>query len=285
MSETNKTIRPKMDLIRLNIEFNRWTKIAKALSYQNNLRIDLFSASYSHIMEQGYQKLIHFCEKQDLNPLSMDVLDLGVGKGWSSVILANLFQLVLGLEIIQSGEEFPILRRARRYYWDAFKQICQNLTYCEYDGYNIPVNTASIDLVFAQAVFEHVGSEANDNEERGRWLAEISRVLRNSGILFISTCPNYYSYAEKMADLLRLPNHNKRFKRREIIELINEAGFCIESIGYTNPFIDFYPGRLQGVWNTAYKRLFKHIGKAICTLPTKYLAHHFRIIAVKNTIS
>ncbi len=247
--------------------------------------IDISSPSYRRpILERIWRVLYANAWRPDVGKLT--VLDIGVGKGWSSYLLAAHCRRVLACDLsttISEQMELNDQPQWQRLLWKHFVAGRPNLAYVFFDGTALPVTTESVDLAVAVAVFEHVGNNTLDHTARRAWLREVSRVLKPGGRLLIVACPNRHSYAEALARLLGLPHHTKTFSGNEMRMLIEEAGLAIEEIQFTHPFIDFYPLRLmQRLWSVCYGCGIRFVEPVLGVLPLRYVWHHHCVIAVRK---
>jgi SAM-dependent methyltransferase len=98
-----------------------------------------------------------------------DVLDIASGQGYGSALLAQAARSVVGVDVDE-----PTVRRARELY------RAGNLRFEAGDCIAVPLPDGSVDAVVSFETIEHI----TDHE---RFLAEVRRVLRPGGVLFIST--------------------------------------------------------------------------------------------------
>lgn len=98
-------------------------------------------------------------------------LDLGCGEGYGTKMLSGSAKKTIGLDIDKTAVE-----SANRKYAD---EMC---SFQVYDGSVFPFSDDSCDAVIALQVIEHV-----KNDER--FLSEVSRVLKKTGVLILAT-PN-----------------------------------------------------------------------------------------------
>lgn len=99
----------------------------------------------------------------------------------------------------------------------------------EYD--ELPFDSNSVDIVVFTEVLEHL------NPFRVSWtLSEINRILKNKGLLFLST-PNIASIGKRVKLLLgKQPIgrfHTKEYTMNEVLELLSLHGFKVTSREYT----------------------------------------------------
>lgn len=263
---------------------NFWTSVQQVITLVSQkfqikeYQIDLYSRSYAQDIADGIKKLIRYSSQ------TSSVLDIGVGKGWSSFLMSDYFDSIKGIDLkYPVGEQLVRMDEGwQKVFWDYFTTQKENIGYEFFDGYHIPDQESSYDVVSAIAVLEHVGNEALDNEKRIEWLKEIHRVMKPGGLLYISECPSQLSYTEFLAGILGLPRHKKKFSKKEIVQLITSNGFKIELIELTHPFIDFYSNpALLNIWNFLYRYFFRWLGLIIQHTPLNLFSHHFRVIARK----
>jgi ubiquinone/menaquinone biosynthesis C-methylase UbiE len=99
------------------------------------------------------------------------VLDLGCNNGYGTVLLGKGHSKVVGLDVSARAIE-DAQQRFRNY----------GINFLLYDGQTIPFKANSFDLIVSFQVIEHIADST-------RYLAEIVRVLRSSGMALFTT-PN-----------------------------------------------------------------------------------------------
>jgi SAM-dependent methyltransferase len=99
-----------------------------------------------------------------------DVLDIACGEGYGSFLLGDVAKSVIGVDM--SPE---VVDHARARYGD-----CKRLSFSVGTCSNIPLDTASVDLVVSFETLEH-------HDEHLEMFREVKRVLRPGGTLIIST--------------------------------------------------------------------------------------------------
>ncbi|HMS32097.1 MAG TPA: class I SAM-dependent methyltransferase [Candidatus Saccharibacteria bacterium] len=121
----------------------------------------------------------HLQRYQAAKPLIKDkvVLDIACGSGYGTYMLAKEAKKIYGVDV--SPE-------AVRYAKDNYDH--KNITYTSGSGTNIPLDSASVDVVTTFETIEHI----DDYEQ---FVREIKRVLKPDGLLIIST-PNDSEYGE-----------------------------------------------------------------------------------------
>ena len=104
------------------------------------------------------------------------VLDIGCGSGHGSFVLADKFSNVMGVDVSPEAISYARLN------WQK-----PNIEYKEGSGTKIPYSDNLFDSVVAYEVFEHIC-------DWQKFLAEIKRVLKPNGLVYIST-PNKTLYS------------------------------------------------------------------------------------------
>lgn len=119
------------------------------------------------------------------------LLDFGCGNGAQTLLFANDFPAVIGLDI---GFEhlLGLSRDAGERNLDA------NILPVQYDGERIPLPASSVDCAVSFEVLEHVLDERQA-------LAELRRVLRPGGLLAISVPNRWWVFETHGANLPMLP--------------------------------------------------------------------------------
>lgn len=267
--------------------FSETLPLARDISKMPARKVDLYSRSASFAYQDSFLSLFRYLKNTGRDFSEMDIIDIGVGKGWTSYLLSQVSHSVKGFDLEYSIKEHMGLNEIHRWqqqFWDIFlaSQNRKNLEYAFFDGFHIPQPDQSADMVEAQAVIEHVDNNAVDNARRHDWLKEINRVLKPGGLLHISWCPSRFSFSENLLGLLKVPHHDKLFRKQELIDLIESNGFKVVRITRTHPYIDFYPGFLLDIWNFFYLILFRWLEKFWLFTPWRFFFHHFRVIAEKK---
>jgi len=99
----------------------------------------------------------------------LDVLDVASGEGYGSAILAGVARSVVGVDI-DAGS----VAHAQ----DAYR--AENLRFLQGSALDLPVDDASVDVVVSFETLEHL-------REHARFIAEVRRALRPSGLFIVST--------------------------------------------------------------------------------------------------
>jgi len=133
------------------------------------------------------------------------ILDVGCGTGHTSAGLKR-FGPVLGVDM-----GFEALQRARR----------RQLLVARSSAYHLPVRPRSCDVVVALDVLEHLDDDAAAARE-------ILASLVPGGLL-VATVPAYASLWSSHDVAL---GHRRRYRRKQLRRLLDEAGFELERCGY-----------------------------------------------------
>ncbi|XP_056146082.1 putative methyltransferase DDB_G0268948 [Lampris incognitus] len=109
------------------------------------------------------QQVLHFLEKQEGQPFELAV-DVGCGSGQGTVLLANHFASVVGIDVSPAQLEVALGHAT-----------APNVTYRQCVAEELPFSDSSVDLVTAMSAFHWF--------ERPRFLQEAHRVLKPHGCL------------------------------------------------------------------------------------------------------
>ncbi len=127
------------------------------------------------------------------------VLDVASGSGYGTGLLAKTARRVWAVDI-----DAPAVFQARHTVRD------DNICFLNADGRHLPLRAATMDLVVAFEVIEHVRDQPG-------MVRELARVLKPGGLLLISTPDKaVYSDARKFVN----PFHTREFYRDEFLDLL-----------------------------------------------------------------
>jgi SAM-dependent methyltransferase len=136
---------------------------------------------------------------------------------------------------------------------------------------------SSVDTVLSSGVLEHVLEIGVSEEET---LFEINRILKKDGLFFIWNLPFQYGSVELLNSLLGRWHHERRYKKSEIIELLEKHEFEILQIDHhelMNMMIRNLLGKIIGHENAFIVDYY------ISKLPiVNSIAQHFTIVAKKK---
>lgn len=131
------------------------------------------------------------------------VLDAACGEGYGSHILSQTAESVLGVDI-----DAETVQRAKEKYGESSK-----LNYKQASVTDLSiVPSESVDVVVSYETIEHI-----DEESQVKFLNEIARVLKSSGILIMST-PDKKEYTDKYN--FNNPFHVKEFYIHEFVDFL-----------------------------------------------------------------
>lgn len=141
------------------------------------------------------------------------VLDFGCGTGGNSVGYAALGEVV-GVEPDREALRFAASRRTATRH---------RLDYCRGGGTALPFRGASFDAVIASDVLEHIA----DDQAAAK---EVARVLRPGGVFIFSVPAHPWLWSAHDVALW----HQRRYRRSELVRLLEAAGFEIRWLSYWN---------------------------------------------------
>ncbi len=158
-----------------------------------------------------YLELLSAYESARGLPRYGTVIDIGCGAGYGADHLAQDGRRVLGIDY-----ESSVARAAARHYQR------RGVSFACMDGMRLGMRSASIDLACAFQVIEHF----NDPE---RFLGELARVLRPSGLAILST-PNALTHVGP-----RNPFHTHEFTPAELKALLGRYFAFVLLAGQRRP--------------------------------------------------
>ncbi|MGB2949462.1 MAG: methyltransferase domain-containing protein [Rhodococcus sp. (in: high G+C Gram-positive bacteria)] len=162
------------------------------------------------IAEENYWFRRHEVAYEALAKRCIDrvVLEAGSGEGYGANMIADVASVVVGLDYDLSAATHVSTRYPR------VRMLRGNLA-------RLPLRDASVDVVVNFQVIEHLWDQA-------QFLSECFRVLTPGGALLIST-PNRITFSPGRDTPLN-PFHTRELDAGELIELLVEAGFTVETM-------------------------------------------------------
>lgn len=145
-------------------------------------------------------------------PKNADILDAGCGTGGNLDTLSQ-YGKVTGLEMEQSAANFAKER-----------EVADIIV-----GYlpdNIPIPNKSFDLVTMVDVLEHIDDDAGS-------LSAVNSLLKDTGYILI-TVPAFQSLWSVHDEV---HHHKRRYRKRQLTQLIEQSGFKIQYISYFNTWL------------------------------------------------
>jgi len=168
------------------------------------------------------------------------ILDVGCGFGYGSTMLLQMCAQACTVVAIDTSN--TALSYAKRKY--------SGPTYIRADAQAFPFKDMSFDSVVALEVIEHVDNDIH-------LLMEVHRVLRDEGILILST-PNTNHLTNRLRNALfkkelprrkpKNPYHKHEYTPKELASLLESVGFTIEKKWgqiLTFPLVHKLPPRLR----------------------------------------
>ncbi len=159
----------------------------------------------------------------------LSILEVGCSGGPLVRLLQRKgFTRVAGIDINECSVQFS------RRFGDADIRVA--------DGCSTGFGDEQFDMVIASDVLEHI-------DEPVRGLREWLRILKPNGraIIFVPAFQFLWSRHDEVN------RHYRRYSRREIITLLEQAGFCIERAAYWN-FCLFFPASLVRTMQRVFRR-------------------------------
>ncbi len=153
-----------------------------------------------------------------------DLLDWGCGYGQMTYLLKRRSFQVTAFDIGEPGEvTLPDIPLSREF------EVVYNA-----HPTTLPFTSNSFDAVLSCGVLEHVDEDSQPGNER-KSLHEIARVLRPGGVFLIYQLPQRYAWQEWVIRNLRLGYaHRRRFTAGEIVRMLQEAGYSVQSTRRAN---------------------------------------------------
>jgi SAM-dependent methyltransferase len=134
-------------------------------------------------------KILKSLDRAGVAPAGLRVLDAGCGAGGTALSFAEEARLVVGLDIAArfAGTGTRL----------AEERGIKSAAFLTADGARLPLRAGAFDLVLSHEVIEHIYVAEP-------YLAEMARVLRPGGVLYLSTAP-YLSLTGAHLPRLRVP--------------------------------------------------------------------------------
>lgn len=192
----------------------------------------------NHFWLTGKNKLI---KRLVLKKKPQNVADIGCGTGSLSADLLKSGLEVTGIDID---------KRAVKYCKDNVKGV----KFLVASADKLPFNDDFFDIVIASDIIEHLDEEQTT-------LTELRRITKNGGNLLI-TVPAF-SFLFSKAD--QRAGHKRRYSKKSIIKLLEEAGFKITYLNYYI-FLLFPLIILSRVLNLEENRKSKVINKFVSSI-------------------
>jgi SAM-dependent methyltransferase len=173
------------------------------------------------------------------------LLDWGCGYGQMTYLLRRRGLAVTSCDYVPEGSRLPDL------------PICADLQPVRLmDAVVLPFADGEFDSVLSCGVLGHV--EESGGSLPGS-LAELRRVLRQRGRLFIYQLPQLWSWQENLQSVVRLAyRHPTRYREGTMRALLERAGFTVERVARANVL----PRNLTGLPQTV-RDLYARLGRGV----------------------
>lgn len=148
----------------MSTDFNKY-----ADNYKNEIEKSIcFSGqTVDFFTEIKAQLILRLAEKLGGDITKLNVLDVGCGIGQTDSFLVNRFHMLYGIDIASAAVE-----RART--------VNPTVDYKVYDGFHLPFNEGTFDIVITICVIHHLRFT-----QRNNFISEMKRVLKNGGLIMI----------------------------------------------------------------------------------------------------
>jgi SAM-dependent methyltransferase len=204
------------------------------------------------------------------------VLDFGCGSGYNSVLLANMGFWVKSVDVnnhaeYQKNNYNKLMAEDQRRLWKELSKKSKRLSFSHYSN-ALPFKRNTFDAVLAHAVLEHIPVNKVPIV-----LAEIHRVLKPGGVLYITRLPRSLSWSEHLARVMRIGSHEKLYGDQEMSKILHKSKFEVIRQEYEE-VIPAYP---ESITNLFYPFLIK-LNKLLLHTPIKIFSHHLRLVATAS---
>lgn len=205
-----------------------------------------------------------------------EILDFGTGSGYNALLLARSGFNVKGIDVnnyVKYGKNNynKLMTEDQRKLWNELSKNSKKLIFTHYNN-ALPYKQNTFDAVLAYAVLEHIPSNNIPNV-----LAEIRRVLKPKGLLYITRLPRKFAWTEHVAKSLGWGCHEKLYGDQEMTKILIKSKFKIIDIA----FEEVLPAYPESITNMFYP-LLKNMNKLLLHTPFKYFSHHLRIVSMVN---
>lgn len=246
---------------------NAFNKKKGQWSYLTSIEYMLKSKLYIESLYKDGRKVCSYLDK------GSKILDFGTGSGIFAIIIRNLNKdiKISGIDTScdesQKNPNFRDTALQQKLIWSRFSKTYQ-IDFNHYDGFNIPFEDNSFDIILANAVFEHIIPGDLDTV-----LFEIKRVLKNNGLVFVFKLPRKLAYTEYLSKILKLGHHEVLYSDLRAKTIFKNNGYNIYDLWKSHMVIDF-PGK---VTNNLYFPL-RIIDYLLYYSPFRMFAHHNNFI-------
>ncbi len=234
----------------------------------------LSSMSYVSSIKNDVQIFMNY-DGEKKHSQDKRILDFGCGTGIVSTILGAYSEQIYAVDYLGEridGWSKDILNNVYSLIW---KQVSEKhkINFSFYERFPLSFPNEHFDVIIMYAVLEHID---NDTLIKNVF-AEISRLIKPNGILCIGKLPRVWSVHEKIAKMLNMGAHEKLFKRKEALYVLEKHGFIVKQIDNTDLLFQ-QPAKVMNV----FYPMSKYIERFSSVPLVNMFAHNFRIIAQKN---
>lgn len=253
------------------------TKNVKDIKIKKWVKSYLMLLTSRNYIASNYDDIIFFLKNGMRS--NQRLLDFGTGGGYIAYLLAQNVKKVTAYEYIGNWTDQQYNNSV---YKEAFScvqgrtQILEpKISFKFYSSFPLKESSNTFEAIILYAVLEHVEDTIKD-----QILAELHRILKPNGFLFIAKLPRLYSWQEFVARKFGFPSHSDLYTRNKITKLLSKNGFNIrkmESTGLSTNHIQFN--------NKITKHLFplsRYLEGILSYTPLIWFSHDYRIIASKE---
>lgn len=264
-----------LDYYKFNQIIDHISLLMRKVMNERENRFDIDSEYYRRHLFTDFCTFMRYLPNKESR-----ILDLGCGKGHHTAALSGLgYHNIRGLDLHLTTGEGGIYNTEslgaqwQKNLWKVFESSF-SIKYNFYEGNKIPFEDDSFDAILLYAVIEHV-------DYPNQFLRECKRVIKKGGKLFIYRCPNRFSYTENLAKLLKLPSHEKMYKKNELTLLFKQVGFKQILLERYDHFPSFCPiEKLQSLFDVTLSILSK-LDFLFSFSLLNHFSHHYRGIYFK----
>jgi len=212
---------------------------------------------YLYLAAYVAEAAAYWCE---LPVADLKVLDWGAGRGQASFLLERLGVRTTMADVVSDGGDSTFGESALL----AGRDVVP-LTH----GSNLPFQDATFDVSLSFGVLEHVEDDVGS-------LAELHRVTKPGGLLFIFFLPQFLSWTQRVAHLRGNRYHDRLYRIRGTEAMLRKSGFDV---------LDKWHRQLLPK-NTVSWPLFRQVERldqlATSMTPLKFLATDIEFVATRS---
>lgn len=169
-------------------------------------RIDRTEVNVHKASAVGSQLTFHYNMALKYINKNSSILDIACAEGFGTKILSRVANIVIGVDI-----DNKIIKQAQ------VNNSATNIIYQTGDAHNLSFSDNTFDAVVSMETVEHVAPK--------KFLPQLKRVLKPSGILLLSTPQN------RNGNIPLNPFHNKEYSLKEIKKIISKYFQIVQIIG------------------------------------------------------